>query len=193
MSVAAGSDETGAEPRAGPAPGLHAQLDRLLSVFENAAAIVAAAAMVAAMLLTAVDALARYALNSPLTFQQYLTENYLMVALVCLAFAWGFRTGGYIRIELLLLLLPEGVRLGVLRLGLFVSAAFVAVLAWMAGIKFLEAYQTNQVQFGEIDWPVSWSWVWVPIGCGLLAARLLLSACGPRDGLCAAHSAADPT
>jgi TRAP-type C4-dicarboxylate transport system permease small subunit len=174
------------------AAGLHARLDRALGWLENTAVVVAGCAMVAAMLLTAVDAIARYAFNSPLTFQQYLTENYLMVALVTLALPWGFRTGGYIRIESLLLMLPKPIAMTVMRAGLLASAAFVAVLAWMAGGHYLEAYRSNAVQFGEIDWSVSWSWVWVPIGCGLLAARLLLTALGPPQRLRAAHSAEDP-
>jgi TRAP-type C4-dicarboxylate transport system permease small subunit len=177
---------------AAPEAGLHARLDRSLGWLENAALVVAGAAMVAAMVLTAVDAVARYALNSPLSFQQYLTENYLMVALVNLAFAWGFRTGGYIRIESLLLVLPKPIAMAIMRIGLLAGALFVATLAWMAGAKFVEAYVSNAVQFGEIDWSVSWSWVWVPIGCGLLAARLLLTAFGPERHLRAGHSAEDP-
>jgi TRAP-type C4-dicarboxylate transport system permease small subunit len=172
--------------------GIHARLDRILCWLENAAIVVAGVAMVAAMVLTAVDAIARYAFNSPLTFQQYLTENYLMVALVTLALPWGFRTGGYIRIESLLLVLPKPIAMAIMRVGLLSSAAFVTVLAWMAGAKFLEAYSSHAVQFGEIDWPVSWSWVWVPVGCGLLAARLLLIAFGPQEHLRAGHSAEDP-
>ncbi|WP_323032441.1 TRAP transporter small permease [Paracoccus sp. (in: a-proteobacteria)] len=158
-------------------------LDRILRPIENIAALLGAAMMLIAMVLVSADALMRYAFNAPLTFQYTLTEQYLMVALVCLPLAWGFRTGGYIRIEGLIDRLPQALREKVLRAGLITSAVYVAALAWTAGGHFWKAYTTGEVMFGVIDWPVAWSWVWVPVGCWLLAARLLLMSFGPRTQL----------
>lgn len=154
-------------------------LDRILRPLENLAALMAAVMLMAAMVLVSADALMRYAFNAPLAFQYVLTESYLMVALVCLPLAWGFRTGGYIRIEFLLNSLPEKPREIVMRVGLIISAAYVAVLGWTAGEHFWGSYTSGEVMFGVIDWPVAWSWVWIPIGCGLLALRLLLTTFGP--------------
>ena len=79
-----------------------------------------------------------------------------------------------------------------IRAGLVVSAVYMVVLAWTAGVKFIDFYQRGAVAFGEIDWPISWSWVWIPLGCGLLALRLLLTATGPARDLIPRHSAEDP-
>jgi TRAP-type C4-dicarboxylate transport system permease small subunit len=145
--------------------------------------------MLAAMVFTAADALLRYLFDAPLSFNFYLTENYLMVGLMTLPMAWGFRTGGLIRITAALELLPGIGRQLLLRAGLLVSCVYVATLAWLAGIHFLDTYQRGDVQMGVIDWPVYWSWVWVPVGLGLLSLRLLVTAFGPARALEVEHSA----
>ena len=179
-----------------PAPSqfgrVHRACNRLVSRLENVAVAVAGLAMLAAMLLTSLDAIMRYLFNSPISFQQYLTENYLLVAMINMAFAWGFRAGGYVRIETLLTQLPRSFGNGTVRLGLLISAAYVAVLAWLAGGTFLEAYTKGATHFGEIDWPVSWSWFWIPVGCGLLALRLTLIATGPADVFAVGKVGEDP-
>lgn len=162
---------------------LFALCDRALCWMENLAAALAGAIMLLAMVLVSLDALLRYVFGAPLTFQYYLTEKYLMVGMVALSLSWGFRTGGYIRIEGLVEALPRGLRALVLRVGLLLSAAYIAVLAWLGGAYFLSAVRKGEVVMGVIDWPVSWSWIWIPVGCGLLALRLLLAAVGPNGGL----------
>lgn len=164
---------------------LHALLDRSLCWMENVAAAFAGAIMLLAMVLVSLDALLRYIFGAPLTFQYYLTEKYLMVGMVALSLSWGFRTGGYIRIEGLVQALPRGLLVSILRAGLVLSAGYIATLAWLGGAYFLSAVRKNEVVMGVIDWPVSWSWVWIPVGCGLLTLRLLLVATGPDAGLVA--------
>lgn len=175
-------------PRAG---GLWGTADAILRPVELAAALIGAAATVLAMLLVSADALMRYLVNSPIKWQYHLTENYVMVALVTMPLAWSFRTGGYIRIEGFAQRLPSaGARL-LIRAGLLVSAVYVAVLAWVSWVHFLEVYHAGEVEFGVLDWPVAWSWVWVPVGLGLLALRLLLSTFGPDSQLRDTHDATE--
>jgi hypothetical protein len=45
---------------------------------------------------------------------------------------------------------------------------------------FHKAYVDDEFVMGVIDWPVAWSWVWVPVGCLLLALRLLVDCTAPR-------------
>lgn len=158
-------------------------LDRVLRYLENAAVVLAGAIMLVAMVLVTCDAAFRYLFRAPLAFQYHLTENYLLIALITLSLAWGYRTAGYIRITSLIKALPPIAAQVVLRLGLFVSAIYISVLAWRGGEYFLYAYQTDQVQMGIIDWPVDWSWIWIPVGCGLLAMRLFLLCVGPVSEL----------
>ncbi|RJG03298.1 TRAP transporter small permease [Noviherbaspirillum sedimenti] len=145
-----------------------------LHFLEDAAAVIGGLMLVAAMLLTSADATLRYFFNAPLTFNSYLTENYLVVGMITMSLAYGFRTGGYIRIVFLATYLPvRGAHL-LFRAGLVVSAAYIAALAWFAGQHFWAAFLHDEVTMGVIDWPVSWSWVWIPIGLGLLAIRMLV-------------------
>jgi len=166
---------------------VHTFLDRCLRPFENAAVVLAAIILLCAMFLVAFDALLRYAFNAPLVFQYTLTEEYLLVALITLAMPWGYRTGGYIRITGAADKLPAAARNGVFRGGLLISFAYVAVLAWTGGNQFLKVYQSGEARIGIIDWPVWLSWIWIPIGCGLLALRLLLTALGPASELHVEH------
>lgn len=172
---------------------IYKALDRALRLIENAAAIIAGCIMLSAMVLVALDAFLRYLFNAPLQLQYHLTQHYLLVALITMALAWGYRTGGYIRIDGLIGHLPAALRDLVLRGGLLMSSAYIAVLAWKGGQHFWKTYEAGDVQLGLIDWPISWSWVWIPVGCGLLAARLLLISVGPRNDLDAGADHAEET
>lgn len=163
--------------------GLHGALDRALRLPEIAAAFAGGFAMVTATVLTSVDALMRYLFNAPLTFNAYLTTYYLMVAMLILPMAWAYRNGGYIRFVFLLMKLPKPVADLVLRAGQGVSAVYFGALTWFSWGRFWEHYSQGDVQMGEIDWPVSWSWICIPIGLGLLSLRLLLTAFGPSADL----------
>jgi TRAP-type C4-dicarboxylate transport system permease small subunit len=166
-----------------PRRGVYGALDRALRVLEIGAAFLGGLVMVIAMVLTSADALLRYLFNSPITFNAYLTTYYLMVAMLILPMAWAFRNGGYIRFLFVASLLPPAVGHLMLRIGKIVGSAYFGVLAWLAGERFWELYVNGDVQMGEIDWPVSWSWVCIPIGLGLLSLRLLLMTFGPADEL----------
>lgn len=162
-------------------------VDKCLTPLENVAAVIAGLMLLATMALATVDALLRYIFGTPLSFQFYLTGNYLMVGLTTMALGWGFRTGGYIRVGLLTDQFPQSLRHVLYRAGLAVSAVYVAVLAWKSGQYFIKAYVDGLVVVEEYNWPVAWSWVWIPIGCGLLALRVAVTALGPSENLELAH------
>lgn len=157
----------------------HARTDRVLCVVENVAAVVAGAILVAIMVLVSLDAILRHAFAAPLTFQLTLTESYLLVAMVLLALPWGYRQGGAIQVRLLLDSCPRAFVETVVRLGLIAAAVYLAALACFAWGRFLDAFVNDEVTMGVIDWPVDWSWVWVPLGLALLAIRVLLDAVAP--------------
>lgn len=158
-------------------------IDRGVRVAEVACAVFAGAVLLCAMLLVAADALLRYVFEKPLTFQFNLTEKYLLVALICLALPWGFRTGGYIRIMGVSGILPVAASRFLIRVGLLASAAYCAALAFLAGRETLDAYLKGKAVLGVIDWPVYLSWIWIPMGLGLLSLRLLLNTFGPDADL----------
>ena len=156
------------------------RVDNLLRQVEIACAVVSGIVALAAMILVAADAALRHLFAAPLTFQLVLTQDYLLVALLLLAMPWGYRSGGFIRLDVLLSALPDPARKLVLRAGLIASALYVAKLALLSWEQFHKAWSRGDVVMGVIDWPVSWSWVWLPVGLGLLALRLAVDAIAPH-------------
>lgn len=158
----------------------HRALDRVLRPIENACALIAGLATLTAMVTVSADAILRHVFANPLTFQHFLTENYLMVALLLLALPWGYRTGGFIRIDFLVDALPPPVPMMIGRLCLVLAAAYVGYLGWLGALSFLASYRSGEVEMGVIDWPVAWSKVFVPVGLFLLMLRLLIDAAADR-------------
>ncbi|MGE0724655.1 MAG: TRAP transporter small permease [Alphaproteobacteria bacterium] len=158
---------------------VHGGLDRGLALVEGAMAIAAGAVVVAIMALVSLDAVLRHVFAEPLTFQIHLTQFYLLVAATMLALPWGYRRGGAIQVRLLLDRLPHRVGEAIVRIGLMASALYLLALAWRARAIFAKAWVDDEVVMGVIDWPVAWSWIWVPLGCAVLAVRLLVDASAP--------------
>lgn len=155
---------------------LHSLVDRIVQVLENIGAVIAGLVLLVCMVLVSLDAVLRYAFAQPLTFQLHLTQYYLLVLLTMLGLSWGYRSGGAIQISFLVNRFPETLRSIVARLGLLAASGYTAVLAFKAWEVFERAWIRDAVVMGVIDWPVAWSWIWVPVGCALLSVRLLLDA-----------------
>lgn len=156
-------------------------LDDALCVVENGLAIVAGAILAGTMVLVTVDAVSRHFFSAPLSFAFTLTEAYLMVAGITLALPWGYRSGGRIRITLLTDSLPDGVQRTLFRLGSILAIPYLAAMCWLSAGKTIEAFANNEYTMGLIDWPVGWSWIWVPIGLAVLTLRVLLDLFRPVE------------
>jgi len=157
-------------------------LDGALCAVENVMAAFGGVVIAVTMVLVSTDAVLRHVFSAPIPWQFTLTESYLMVAGIALGLSWGYRTGGRIRINLLLASMPERLRRPMLRLGNLLVAPYIAVLAWKAGERTWDAFANNDMMMGIIDWPVGWSWVWVPAALVVLMLRLILDAFGDVDG-----------
>lgn len=156
-------------------------LERLasgLTLIENIAAVAAGLALVSAVLLVSANALSRHLFSMPIEFQLELTQSYLLVMLITLALPWGFREGGFIRITLFSDLFGERLWHRLFQVGLWFSAAYLVILGFQAGLVFVDAWVKRHMIMGVIDWPVAWSWIWISIGCWLLALRTALMALG---------------
>lgn len=163
-------------------------VDRTLCRVENGLIAIGGAAIALAMVLVSADAFMRHVFSDPLTFQYTFTEQYLMVMGFSLALPWGYRTGGRIRILLLLNAFPPAMRLWIMRLGNVAAAIYLGFLAWQSFGKATTAFTRNDLMMGVIDWPVGWSWIWIPIGLSFLILRLLVDACdNPDRGATNAH------
>ncbi|KMK65919.1 TRAP transporter small permease [Puniceibacterium sp. IMCC21224] len=156
-------------------------LDGALCIVENFMAVIAGAVLAVVMLLVSADAVLRHIFLAPIPWQFTLTESYLMVAGIAMGLPWGYRTGGRIRINLLLSFVPAGRRRLMLRVGNLLVAPYIAVLCWKSAEKTWDAFANSEYMMGIIDWPVGWSWIWVPLALAVLTIRLVFDAFGDVD------------
>lgn len=156
---------------------IHLGLMRVEAVFLYASVM----AILAMMVLVSIDALARYVFGRPLQFQYELTENYLMVAAMLLPLAYVTRQGQHIAVDAFVHLLPSAFQVVVRYLASLGMIALLLAVTYGSGRTALEAFINNETTFGVIDWPVGWSRIWVPLGCGLFAIRLIVDLLLNRD------------
>lgn len=122
------------------------------------------------------DILLRLIFGEPVQFQFELTELYLMPALATLSLSWVFRDGGHLALDFLPEQLPGLWGKAVVKLCLLLPSAFFFAVTYMSGGNALNAFVRGQTQFGMVDWPLGWAYAAVPLGCGVLAVRLLYDA-----------------
>ena len=56
--------------------------------------------------------------------------------------------------------------------------AFGAV-AYISGLEAVEKFVNQDKLFGAVQFPIYWSYVWVPLGCGLMTLRLIYEIFAP--------------
>ncbi len=149
-------------------------LDAVLLRLERATAAVGVAGLLAIMLLVSADALGRYFLNMPLTFQYELTSFYLMGMTSLLALSWGVRRGAFIRISVIDSLVGQRLRSILFGVNFLLAACTMSVVCAFAAREAWHSWKGAEVLLGVVDWPVWLAHLWVPLGCGLLTLRLLL-------------------
>jgi TRAP-type C4-dicarboxylate transport system permease small subunit len=152
------------------------KIHRALSALESLAGLLASACMFAIMAVVAVDVVLRYFFNAPLSWSYDVVSLYLMVALVFLSLAVTQRDGHHVRVDILSQRLPRSLRHLLGLLAGVPAAALMGGIAWLGAVKTGEDWQSHAVSAGAIPWPSWLTSVFVPIGMGLLALRLLLEA-----------------
>jgi TRAP-type C4-dicarboxylate transport system permease small subunit len=141
----------------------------------------AAMALCAMMLSISADAAGRYLFERPFQGNYELTGLYLMVMVVYLLLSANQRDGQHVRLDFLADRLKR--RLGPHhdRLVSLVSLAAIAPLAWFSGVEAAHKIAALETAFGPIPFPLYLSYVWLPLGAGLLSLRLLLDLLRPAD------------
>lgn len=154
---------------------LHKILNRVDRIFEY----ISSAAMFLMMISICVDAGGRYLFNMPFEENFELTGKYFMVMVVFLLLSSNYSSHGHVRLDLLT---------GVLkcRMGLYYERLISAIcllafipLSWFAIEEFLHRVTADEVSFAMIDLPSYVSYMWLPLGCIALTARLLLEIVQP--------------
>lgn len=100
-------------------------------------------------------------------------SGYALVGLIFLGLAEADRAGRHIRIEILLNLLPEGLRKGVERILLIIAALGFAFVAWLSAKAPLIDYQIGTISITGSNMPLWIPEAFIPIGFAALSLRLI--------------------
>lgn len=127
------------------------------------------------MLLVSVDAIARYAFDSPIAGVYEITEDYLMVIVVFLGLSSAFKKGAFVRVTSLVQFVPLKARGA---LDTLFSAASIAVFAVIAvgGLSTtLQAARIGEFSSNILHYPLAPAYFLVVVGSVMLCARLIQS------------------
>lgn len=156
-------------------------IEATLSAVDRLFMLIAQVALVVMMLSISVDSLGRYLFSRPLQGSFEFTSLYLMVIVTFLAMPATYARGGHIRLDVarnLLARVPGNLSE---RLNALLAAAVFGFLAWHSGLEAIGKFAARDTSFGAIQFPLYWSYVWVPLGSAWLALRLALEIVFPRS------------
>ena len=134
---------------------------------------VAAGIIMAIMLLTVTDVVARYVFGSPIV-AVYEVVQVMLVGVVYLGLAYVQRVKGHVRVDAVTTWLPEGGQLSLNAFGYAVGALLMALVTWRSGIMAWEAWVTQDYTPGLIKVPTWPGRSLIPLGAGLLCIQLIV-------------------
>ena len=148
------------------------KVSRFIGLFENIFMATAMLSIFVMMLSISADALSRYLLGSPITGQYEFTQYYLLVILVFMALPRTYILGGHIRLKLL-----DRYRSKIPfhlseRCNVLLGALAFGAISYISTLEAIEKFANQDKLFGAVQFPIYWSYVWVPLGCGLMTLRL---------------------
>lgn len=149
-------------------------LVRLLDRLENVAILAAGLCLLVMMLVVTLDVVMRYGFNAPLGWAYDLVAQYLMVAAFFLALSETFRRGGHVAVDLFRSMMKPGVRRAVDIAGYVLTAPVLLAIVITGFETATRAYVRGEVITGVVSWPTWLSYVFVPIGIGLMLLRVVL-------------------
>ena len=151
-----------------------------LRALERGFMLVAQLAIVVMMLTISIDATGRYVFNKPLTGGYDLVTFYFMIMLGFLAMPDTYARNGHIRLDVMASRLSHVPGQIPERINALLAAVVFAFITWYAGHDAVEKFVHLETSFGAIQFPMYWSYVWVPIGAALLTVRLALEVVFPK-------------
>jgi TRAP-type C4-dicarboxylate transport system permease small subunit len=157
-------------------------MEKLLNGIEKLLTFVAAMACFVLMLLTTWDTLARYILNKPVTGAFEISTNYLLVALVFLAMAYGYCQGVHVRVDFLVVHLPKQVKLLVDHLVQVISLLYIAALVVATTQHALRVHSSHTVMSSLEMIPMWPAYLIVPVGLFSMFLLMLLDLGRVRKG-----------
>lgn len=148
----------------------------MLRRVENALVAVSAAALLLMMLMMVVEVVLRYLFAAPLSWSVGFVSGYLLIGFFFLGLPYTVREGAHISIDALHQRLPVRWQRICTRGGTLLGIVLFAALAYGGVLLTADAIAGADVPppgSAELSWPVWTSTVMVPLGCAVVALRLL--------------------
>ncbi len=144
-------------------------MKRLLTLCESLLTYAAVVSLGIMVLLTTIDAAARYLFDRPITGAYDVTEKYLMLGTVFLGLSYAYRRAAFIRVTILVDYIPRSIMVFVNHVVQLFSLCYFVVLGVATIQQTLKLYD-NKMSFGTISQPVWPSSAIIPLGlfCMLL-------------------------
>jgi TRAP-type C4-dicarboxylate transport system permease small subunit len=139
------------------------------------------------------DAVGRALFGRPLPGTAEIVTAWYMVAVVCLPWAWLAQTGGQLRADVVVRLLPSGPRAWIDAAVQLMVLGYLGLMAWQTGLHALRQTVRGEVQqAGALYLPV-WPARWLlPIAAGLAALWLCMALARPALRRAHGWAAGDP-
>lgn len=166
------SSLSSAHTRLRPGARLLLRVDHLLSAIERISLTAACALTVLIMLLVSVDAIARYLIGTPISFTFDVVTAYLMPATLFFALSFTLRHGGHVNVDLIVEHMPPRQHYFLIGLMLMIAFPIVFLIATQGASKTWHSWLAGDVTTGVYAWRIWMSEIIVPIGFGVLSARV---------------------
>lgn len=145
-----------------------------VTLIERLVTWIAAAFMFAIMAIVTTDVVMRYAFNSPLSWAYELISLYLMAGVFFLVLSHAYGAGAHVSVDILQRELPDRPYHLTEVITTAASLAVFLLIAWFGYWRAVESFQSGDVMAGAIPWPTWPALALVPVGCGLIALRLVI-------------------
>jgi TRAP-type C4-dicarboxylate transport system permease small subunit len=127
---------------------------------------------VAMMFLGTADVIGRYVFNSPIT-GTYEISQVLMAGVVLLGWAYTMKTGGHVRVELLICRLPSRPRAIIDFVMMLLSLAIFIMIMWRSTLLALQYMEEHRV-LQTLNIPVYPFFFLVPVGAFFLCLEIII-------------------
>ena len=142
---------------------------------EAVATLVGCACLMAVMLVVTADVGFRYLLNTPFIWSYDVITLYLTPAVFFLTLSNAYAAGAQVNIDLLHAAMPTPLRRIANAISAAASLCAFGLIAYGGALRLADSWENSDVLAGVIPWPTWPSILLVPVGCSMLALRLITS------------------
>lgn len=146
---------------------------RALDILDRVFMTVAVLSLLSMVISISADAMGRYLFNAPFSGNYEYTSLFAMVSLTFMGMPATYASGGHIRLTIFVARLDRIPGHLSERLNVLLGIAAFGLLAWMTVGEAIHKFAVRETTLGVVQFPMYWSYVWVPLGASLLCLRLI--------------------